>query len=222
MIRWLPLTFSIAACSDYAVFQPDPPPPADPPGDELDAQGEAPSDWVNCGSGHFALYYNLPANHPDVASEDPLPGTEPVDPDAVGFWDDEWLAYSKYDTTLEFGANWWPVDEGLADDPRLFATQWTSWLRVFDDGAPVQIVLAAETDAFVYVNDELVVARTDVRFDPETISVPLNTGVYALKVRYAQRKGDQGGFRFRVVNPADDVKVCWPDFPEEEAPSDED
>jgi hypothetical protein len=197
----------VACGTDNVIIQPPPPPPAEPPGTLIDAQGEPPSDWVNCGSGHFSLYFNLADDEASVGA---------IDPDAVPFWFDDHLAYSKYDVSLEFGPNWWPVDEGLAEDPRFFAAQWTSWLRVFNDDQPVQIVLAAETDVFVTVADDLVIARTDVVYEPEIVELDLNTGVYPVTIRYVQRTGVDGGFRFRVVNPAQQARICWPEFPDEE------
>lgn len=211
----------VACGNEGAIFQPDPPPPAEPPGTVIDAQGEPPNDWVNCGSGHFALYFNLAENEPFVGDVEgdtgsTLPGVDPIDPAAVPFWFDDHLAFSKYDVSLEFGPNWWPVDEGLANDPRYFATQWTSWLRVFNDNQNVQIVLAAETDVFITIGENTQIVRSDVRYAPEIIDLPLDTGVYPVTIRYAQRKGQDGGFRFRVVNPAEQARICWPDFPDEE------
>lgn len=205
-----------AACSDYTVHQPPPPPPADPPGTTIDAQGEPPADWDTCGSGHYGIYFNLSTDDPDVgepvAVDTGPPPPDPKDPAAVDFWHDDHLAFSRYDPSLEFGPNWWPVDDGLADDPRYFAVQWTSWLRVYHR-TTVQIVLGAATDVWIDIGQDTPIALSDVAFVPDTYGVDLQPGVYPVKIRYAQRKGQDGGFRFRVLNAADEAKICWPDFP---------
>lgn len=207
-MRVLPLLL-LAACTEYTVREDPPPPPADPPGDVLDAQGEPPSDWNTCASGHFGLYFNVPADHPDV--EPPI--DDPVlDLDAWDAFDEGALAFQRYDPSLDFGANWWPVDEGLTDDPAYFAVQWTSWLRVTDD-TTLGFVLGAADDATVWIDGDpaFVVANAD--YEPASFNIDLRPGQYPVRIRYANRRAAGNGFRFRLAGG--EGRICYPEFPRE-------
>ena len=58
------LLFSFG-CSEYHVREADPVPVADPPGRDLDDQGQPP-DWASCSTGLWGRYANMSAQHPDV------------------------------------------------------------------------------------------------------------------------------------------------------------
>lgn len=196
------------ACSEYQVRQEDPPDVATPPPDVLDAQGEQP-DWQNCQSGWFGQYFNLKSDHPDVGVAAPAPIGD------NGWWSADDLAFQRYDASLDLGPNWWPVDDGLADDPRYFAVHWTAWLRAFN-GTTLSIVFGAQDDARLVIkdgSDEVPVSVFEpTSFDVQTYDIPLRGGVYPLDLRYAQRVGAENGFRFRVAGG--DVKLCYPEFPD--------
>jgi hypothetical protein len=212
MMRLLPALTLLAACNEYRVYQPPPPPPAEPPGFVVDAQGVPPSDWNNCSSGHFGLYFNLHADHPLVAVEDT---DADVDLAAVDFWTEDWFAFQRYDPSIDWGANWWPVDDGLEDDPNGFAVQWTSWIRVFEGGTH-SFVLGAADDVEVRIDGQVVASEVAALYEPTTFSMDLQPGQYPVRIRYAQRLGDGNGFRFRLVSPPENAKLCYPEFPEEE------
>jgi hypothetical protein len=197
----------LAACSDYVVNQAPPPPPADPPGEEIDAQGEPPSDWNNCGSGHYGLYFNLPADHPDVEPDTDAP---PVNSHEVDWYTTDYLAFSRYDPSIDWGANWWPVDSGLEDDPQYFAVQWTSWLRVWSGGT-LEFVVGAEDDVFVEIDGEVKYQRQGAIYDPQTVRIDMPGGQFPVRIRYAHVHGSSDGFRFRLSSG--DAKICWPSFP---------
>lgn len=222
MLRLCTVSLALIAtigCQEYTVTQEPPPPPAEPPGIDVDAEGEPPADWNNCSSGFYGLYFNLPANHPLIGAAaedtdiggDTDPTTPPIlNPDLVDFWTADYLAFSRYDPSLEYGANWWPVDDGLADDPRYFAVQWTAWMRVWSH-TQVTLLLGAEDDAWIYIQDNPAVAVNASAFAPTTYTVDLQPGQYPVRIRYAQRVGEQNGFRFRLVSG--DAKICYPEFP---------
>lgn len=208
MLVWLAL-----ACNEYVVHDAPPPPVAEPPGQEIDAQGEPPSNWADCSSGFYGLYFNLPADHPDV---EPAADTPPPAPNQVDWFTTDHLAFAQYDPTLDFGQNWWPVDDGLEGDPAYFAVSWTAWIRM-DDGGPLSFVIGSSDDMWVDVDDETIVDRAGVRdFEPETVTseVSLNSGVHPIRVRFAHRSGADNGFRFRVLG--DTVTLCYPEFPDDE------
>jgi len=196
-----------SACSEFRVEGRDPLPPAAPPERLPDAQGEPPDDWDNCSQGFLGRYFNLEATHPD------LDLLAPETPDAVDWFDDDRIAFSRFDPSLEFGANWWPVDNGIDGDPEHFAVQWTAWLRI-RSATDVSILLGAADDAWVWVGDELVASQTDSDvLEPEVFETRLRPGVYPVEIRYAHRLATSAGVRFRVVGG--ESVLCYPEFPDE-------
>lgn len=200
-MRFLVLLFF--GCSEYRVEGDGPLPPAPPPERLPDAQGAPPDDWNACASGFLGRYFNLEATHPDVAALAP-------DPDAVDWFDDDRIAFSRYDPSLEFGSNWWPVDAGIDGDPEQFAVQWTAWLRVRSN-TRVDVLLGAADDAWVWIGDELVASQTDEDvLNIEVSAVDLRPGVYPVQVRYAHRLATSAGLRFRIVGG--EAVLCYPEF----------
>lgn len=203
-MRALVAVAMLAGCQEYEIHDPPVVPPAEPPGAE---QGEfgAPPDWTDCFGGFVGVYSNLTVDHPDV--EPPVGDPGPSDPLAVDWWDA--VAFDAYDPSLDFGANWWPVDQGLAADPSYFAVRWMAWIRAWSD-TDLQVVLGSSDDVWVFIDGEPVVARPGVQaFDPSTVSIPLASGQYPLEIRYAHRAGDSA-FRFRVIGG--DASICYPQF----------
>lgn len=193
-------------CSDYSVYEPPVVPPAEPPGGEQDDFGDAP-DWGDCASGYLGLYYNLPAGHADL---EPGEGEGALSLESLDWWDDGYLAFERYDPSLDFGASWWPVDEGLAGDPDYFAGRWTAWLRAWSDGE-VSLTLGAASDAWVLLDGEVIASITgSPEFAPQTVTVTLDAGQYPLEIRYAHRVAATSGFRFRAVEG--DTSICYPEF----------
>lgn len=198
----------LAACSEYGVKTPDPPPPATPPGIDPDADFGKPPDWTDCYEGFYGQYYNLPADHPDVEPELDAPAVGA--PDTLDWWSPERLSFRQFDGSLDNGANWWPVDDGFAADPLYFSARWTAWIRAWS-GTTVSITLGAVNDAWVLADKEVVVAPGAAdSFAPETFRFDLPAGQYPFDVRFAQRYGAESAFRFRVLSG--DVTVCYPDF----------
>ncbi len=190
---------------DTGEFPLPPPPPPDPRGE--------PPNFTACDQGWFGSYYNLPNTHPDLEPVEPtLPG---LDPQLVDWWDDRFVAHQKYDPSLEFGPNWWPVDEGLEADPAYFSVRWRGWVRAAGD-QDVRLVLGATSDAWVVLGSEVVASiESQPEFTVLDVSVVIPSGTHPIEVLYTHRMGTPG-FRFRVVEG--DVTICFPDFP---APEDD-
>lgn len=211
MTRLAPLLL-LVACSEYKVERPDPPPPADPPGIDPDADFGKPPDWADCAAGYYAQYYNLTADDPIV--EPPDDEVAPADPTALDWWDPSRLAYRDFDGTLDIGANWWPVDEGYDQDPAYFTVRWTAWMRVWSGGT-MTFTLGSASDGWVLLDGDVIGAQPGVHpFEPETIAVDVRAGQYPFDVRAAHRGGSDSAFRFRVLTG--DVTICYPDFTQDE------
>lgn len=206
-----PLLFiGLMACQgEYSLVTPPPVPPAEPPGKEEGDLGDPP-DWQDCFEGFHGEYYNLSIDDPWVEPR-PAEGTPPTEPDAFDYWTDP--SFQQFDASLDMGTGWWPVDEGLEGDPAYFAVRWRGWIRAWSN-TDLELAFGASGDAWVYIDDQLVVSRPDQPlFDPEAIAIDLDAGQYPIEVLYAHRKGDSG-FRFRVTGG--DVTICYPDWGTEE------
>lgn len=191
------------ACSEFTVTPAEPPPVAQPPGGDPDEWGEPP-DWTSCPQQYDGRYYNLPGSHPDLFDPGDT-GLEPADPERVDWWDASYLAFVRQDATLDRGGDWWPVDQGLQGDPEFWAGRWLAWLRIVD-GGDNQLVLGASSDAWVYVDGELVASvQGAAAFEPEAVTVTLESGQRRLELRTAHR-GGESGLAFRPVG--DGLAVC--------------
>lgn len=209
-MRWT-LVVTLAACSEYVIDPPEPPPTAEPPGIDPDADFGQPPEWSSCTTGYHGQYYNLTVDDPDVEPAPDAPVVE--DPTGLDWWDPARLAWRRYDGGLDFGANWWPVDEGFEGDPAYFAVRWTAWIRVWD-GTTLELTLGSADDGWVLVDGSVVAAQPGVHpFEPATFAVSLESGQYPLDIRMAQRAGEDSAFRFRVLSG--DVTICYPEFTEE-------
>jgi hypothetical protein len=194
------------SCSEFTVQQkPESTVPvAEPPGEESSFQGEVP-DWETCNSGFFGRYFNLSIQDPVVEASSPGWLAEPAWGEAV---------FTQYDPSLDMGAGWWPVDEGLEADPLYFAVRWYGWLRVREEGA-VPFLAGAINDLGIWLGEEQVIGieESDI-FEPQTYTLSLDAGVYPIEVRFAQRIGEDSGLRVRLLLDSDQAQLCYPDYRE--------
>jgi hypothetical protein len=204
----LALPLVLLGCQEYALREPDKVPPADPPG-LVDEGFGSPPNWQDCLTGYLGTYSNLGVEHADV--EPAIDEVPADDPTSLDWWDER--SFQRFDPALDFGSNWWPVDDGLAADPAYFSVKWIAWLRAWDS-TDIEISLGSGGDSWVLLDNEIVAAQPGVHpFEPEVVVIPVGSGQYPLEVRYAHRGGDSG-FRLRVLSG--DVSICYPEFNEDE------
>jgi hypothetical protein len=188
-------------CNEFSLQETPDPPPADPPARDPDAAFGDPPDWTACDAKWFGQYFNL---SDEVAI--------PEGPDDAPLWDER--AFSRVDATLDHGAAWWPVDEGLAGDPDFYAARWTAWLRVTGGGS-MRVVLGAQTVAWLLVDgvEVLRVEGEPGELVAETYDVAVETGQVPIELRFAQIVAGESGLRFRIAEL--DGQLCYPDFSDE-------
>lgn len=210
MSRWALLATALcAACSEHVIRSPDPVPPAAPPGDD-DDEGDPP-DWNTCDLGWRGTYSNLQVHHPYVTPR-PNDAPAPTEPDQLDFWDDP--TFEQYEGSLDFGSNWWPVDEGLEGDPAYFAAYFHAWIRAWSD-TTLTFTLGSADDSWVLVQNEIVASQPGIHeFVREPYDVYVDAGQYPIEVYFAHRASDVAGFSFRVISG--DVSICYPEFEEDE------
>ncbi|MFT5457568.1 MAG: hypothetical protein ACI9K2_004065 [Myxococcota bacterium] len=161
-----------------------------------------PPDWDSCRAGWIGDYTNLQPTHPDIVDD----AIAPVDPRSLDWWARS--DFQDFDASLDFGPQWWPIDDGLTGDPEHFAVRWRSWMRVWS-ATELELVFGAVGDAWMLIDEAPSVQVTGDVFEPEVVRVSLQPGQVPVDVRYGHRGGDSG-FRWRVVSG--DVSFCYPDF----------
>ena len=201
------LWWLLVACSEQTLRDGGYSEIAEPPGEEEDDIG-GPPDWNDCSRGYQADYFNLTSAHPDFDPPDTA-----RDPDTfqdLDWWSAEYGAFTQFEPSLDQGTNWWPVDEGYAEDPAYFSVYLTAWIRVWQDGTATFVAGAAD-DMWVSINNDTVISLPGIKdFDSDVYEVYLESGQYPLEVRFAHRSGDSG-IRFRPVD-SDLITICYPDF----------
>ncbi|MCB9673864.1 MAG: hypothetical protein H6737_02045 [Alphaproteobacteria bacterium] len=203
-------TLGLFACQDYTLRDPPTVPVAPPPDDPGDENGQPP-DWNDCFQGFLGEYSNLAINNPYV-EPDPLVQEEVFDITTLDWWDQP--SFQDFNSNLDFGSNWWPVDEGLEGDPAYFTVRWLAWIRAWDD-VNMEFSLGAANDVWILIDNEVVFSQQGTRdFDPQLHNLYLDGGQYPIEIRYAHRMGSNG-FRFRVTSeqgPPNGVSLCYAEY----------
>ncbi|MEZ4317713.1 MAG: PA14 domain-containing protein [Myxococcota bacterium] len=204
------MLLTLFACQDYTIRDPPKVPVAPPPDDPGTQNGEPPN-WNDCFQGFLGEYSNLPITHPDV-EPDPLVPEPDFDVATLDWWSNP--SFQQFSPSLDFGSNWWPVDEGLEGDPAYFTVRWVAWLRAWDD-TTMEFSLGSADDVWILLDDEVIFAQPGIKdFEPQTYTLQLDAGQYPLEIRYAHRAG-QNGFRFRVTSergPPNGVSICYAEY----------
>lgn len=199
----------IAGCSEYTVSperaRSRPGTPSPQPGLWLPPLDTGtPTDTADCEDGYFAEYYNLPADHPEVedGAADPPPGDLPWNHD---WYDEQYLAYTVVEPGLDFGTDWWPVDEGLPGDPQYFAVRWEAVLEV-DADTTATFELGSDDDSWALIDGEVVADLAGLHaVETDTFTLTLAAGQHQLELYMAERHTSQSGFWFTWSTP--DIRI---------------
>ncbi|MCK4554090.1 hypothetical protein KAU19_03945, partial [Candidatus Parcubacteria bacterium] len=161
----------------------------------VDFSGIACSDEILNLSGYYGQYYNLPTNTPGINKKAPAEAGK-----ATGWYDNKYLSFSRIDPDLDFGNNFFPIDEELAGDPYYFSVYWRAILEVPADGN-YNYQVKSDDDSWVYIGSNL---TTDLRGIHKATgklqNIYLTKGLHALEIYFAERKQVHSYFSFTIDN----------------------
>jgi hypothetical protein len=160
----------------------------DPPSNAL----ETSPDWDVCEAGLDGVYANLTRADADAIDPDGGPPDSPA------------LTFARRDASLDFGAGWWPVDEGWHEDPAWFAVRWTGWLRTDEDVVELQV--AARDHAWLRFGGAWLAVEPEEDWSPITWSLPLGAGEHPVDVVYVHHAGPTSGLTLRPLGSG--VRLC--------------
>lgn len=142
--------------------------------------------------GFYGQYYNLTPDHPDFEK-----WKQTVKPGPQNDWySSQYFSFERVDPNVEFGANFFPVNEGKRGDPNLFAVHWSSIISVpVDDTYTYKI--SSDDDSWIYIDgilhaDLMGVHNAQTKF----FDVILSAGYHRLDIYYADRQSRQAAFTF--------------------------
>ena len=181
---------------------PDPPEDTAPPVDTEDVP-----DFDDCEDGYYADYFNLPADHPEMELD--IAGLYPGDlPGNHDWWDEPYFVRRELDSNLEFGSDWWPVNEGLPGDPQYFAVHWFAHLYIPADEV-VYFELGSDDDSWAYIDGEMVADLGGIHGVETTVfAYAMEAGVHTLDLYMAERHTSGAGFWFKWASENLDFYAC--------------
>jgi len=164
-----------------------------------------PQDCVEPDIEYCGMYFN---HVPDgVEFEGPIGGLVPGDSpfNHPAWWDITKLAFEKNDSSLTFGDNFLPVDQGLTGDPFHFTAHWRALLNVSAEG-DYGYTLGSDDDSWMYINGNLVEDLGGVHAPvTRNNSVHLTQGQHIFNLYFAERHTTQSYLSFAWTTPGIEV-----------------
>lgn len=140
----------------------------------------------------YGQYYNFSENEPWSVVYKGRTIPNPVIGGANPFYDQRYLTFSRTDYNLNFGARFFPINEGLAGDPNHFAVHWRAVLHVPTD-AIYDLKVLADDDAWLLVDNQLLIDLNGVHAPKTKLIKPyLRNGNYQLDIYFAERANHSG------------------------------
>ena len=162
-------------------------------------------------SGYLGHYYNLPANHSEVGG--PVTGIVTGDsPFNHDWYGEEYYSFTRLETNLTFGNDFFPVDEGLPGDPLYFAAHWETNITIPVSGN-YSFEIGSDDDSWVYIDGQMACDLGGIHaLAISTHTVNLSMGPHELEIYFAERRSVQSGFYFRFLDETVQPRTKLSDF----------
>jgi len=151
-------------------------------------------------------FYNLPCDHPDM--EGPITGvvtgTLPTDYD---WWDEQYYSFTleREELLIDYGQDYFPVDEGLCGDPYYFAVHWYT-TAIASEAGWYTVEIGSDDDSWLFVDDQLITDLGGIHaLSRTTAQVWLDEGPHRIDIWFAERHVVQSGLEFEVVGMPNDA-----------------
>jgi fibro-slime domain-containing protein len=141
--------------------------------------------------GFYGLYYNLPASHPDVET-----GVKPwtKTPFQTDWYDPKYFAFDRVDAALNFGAQFFPVNQNQPGDPYYFAVNWRAIIEVPQDDY-YTFDLTSDDDSWIYIDGNLASDLGGIHAEKtDSKKIALLQGYHKIEIYYAERMKSGAAF----------------------------
>jgi len=153
-------------------------------------------------NGLYGVYNNLPGDHPNVENGAILGVTSGTTPFQYDWYSPKYFSFATTTPISSFNqpSDFFPVNDGLPNDPFDTAIHWTGWVN-FPAAGTYPITLGSDDDSWLYIGGNLITAvpGPHVLEYANNTSITVNAaGTSPIDLYFAERRVTQSGLVFRV------------------------
>jgi fibro-slime domain-containing protein len=146
--------------------------------------------------GFYGMYYNLTTERSDVEIYKGKEISNPIVAGNNGWYQQKYFSFSRIDANINFGRNFFPIDEGKPGDPYHFAVHWRAAFEAPSNDT-YNYSVSCDDDCWVYIDGKLLTDFNGVHAaKTEKKDFQLTAGWHKLEIWYAERSRYGSVFSF--------------------------